>query len=214
MATIAEFTLPADEFPLGTVFSNLPDVTVELERVIPGVNGVVPYFWVQGTESDAIVEQFSDHPGVRDIREVDHVEDEYLMRCEWVAGHDGVLDALVAPELVLLSAIGTDEEWTFSLRGESREVIAEFRQHCHDNDIAVTLTELHALQATDTTHGLTEGQREALLLAYERGYFDTPRTTTLEELADELGVTQQALGARLKRGYRRFIEHSLTEPQS
>ena len=31
MATVMEFTSPAEEFPLGTVFENLPDVTVELE---------------------------------------------------------------------------------------------------------------------------------------------------------------------------------------
>jgi len=35
MATVMELASPADEFPLGTVFGNLPEVTVELERIIP-----------------------------------------------------------------------------------------------------------------------------------------------------------------------------------
>lgn len=214
MATVAEFTLPADEFPLGTIFTELPDVTVQLERAIPDTNDVVPYFWVRGVQSDAIVEQFSEHPGVRDIREVDTIDGEYLLRCEWVSEHDSVLDGLIAPEIVLLSAIGTAEEWTFELRGESREAIAEFREYCHDHGIPVTLEELHALRPHDTKRGLTDSQREALVVAYERGYFDTPRETTLQEVADDLGISQQALGARLRRGYRRLIEQALIESQS
>lgn len=214
MATVAEFTLASDEFPLGTIFAELPDVTVQLERVIPDANGIVPYFWVRGTETGAIVEQFSEYPGVRDIRVVDQVDGEYLMRCEWVPEHDSVLDALIAPEIVLLTAIGTVEEWTFELRGESREAIAEFREYCHDHGIPITLTELHALRPLDAKQDLTDGQREALTLAYDRGYFNSPRETTLSEIADELGISQQALGARMRRGNRRLIEQALIESHS
>ncbi|SDN07485.1 Predicted DNA binding protein, contains HTH domain [Halogranum gelatinilyticum] len=214
MATVAEFTLPSNEFPLGTVFTELPDVVVQLERVIPVKNGVVPYFWVRGTESDSIVDQFSEHPGVRDIRAIDHVEAEYLLRCEWTSGYDSVLDALIVPEIVLLSAIGTAEEWTFELRAESREAIAAFRDYCHDHGVLVTLTEIHALRPLDAKLDLTDGQREALRLAYDRGYFNSPRDTTLAEMAVELDVSQQALGARLRRGNRRLIEQALTESRS
>ena len=211
MATIAEFTLAADGFPLGTVFSQLPDVTVQLERVIPDVNGVVPYFWVRGVETDAIVEQFSDHPGVRDIKLVDQVDNEYLMRCEWVPDYDGVIDALISPEVVLLSAVGTAEEWTFELRGESRGAIAEFREFCHNHDAPVVLTKLQAIQPLNTKRKLTEAQREALVLAYEQGYFNSPRETSLEKIADELDISQQAVGSRLRRGTRRLIEKGLFE---
>ncbi|MFD1641760.1 helix-turn-helix domain-containing protein [Halohasta litorea] len=209
MSTVAEFTLAADKFPLGTVFSQLPEVAIQLERVIPDTNGVVPYFWVRGTETDAIVEQFTDHPGVRDIRLVDQVDSEYLMRCEWIPEYDGVLDALISPEVVLLSAIGTAEEWKFELRGESRGAIAEFQEYCHNHSAPVTLTKIHGLQPLNAKHDLTEPQREALLLAYERGYFKSPRETTLEEIADELDISQQALGSRLRRGNRRLIEQVL-----
>lgn len=214
MATVAEFTLAADEFPLGSVFTELPDVTVQLERVIPDANAVVPYFWVRGTESDAIVEKFPDHPGVKNIRAVDHTDGEHLLRCSWVPEYDSVLDALVAPNVVLLSATGTAEEWTFELRGETREDIAEFHEYCHGHGIPVTLTELHALRPLDAKQDLTDAQREALTLAYEHGYFNSPRETTLEELADELGISQQALGSRLQRGNRRLIEQALIEAHS
>lgn len=211
MATVATFSLKSSDFPLGTVFAKLPDVTVQLERIVPGADEVVPYFWIRGSESDSIVEQFSDHPGVRDIRLVDNVDDEYLMRCEWVADHDSVLDALLDPGVVLLSAVGTADTWTFEIRGEKRESIAKFRTHCHEHGVPVTLTEIHPLRPLEAQHGLTEKQREALILAFERGYFDSPRTATLQEVADELGITQQALSSRLRRGNRRLIDKALIE---
>jgi predicted DNA binding protein len=209
MATVAVFTLAADEFPLGTVFSQLPDVTVQLERVIPDANGVIPYFWVRGAETDAIVAQFTDHPGVRNIQLVDQVDNAYLMRCEWVPDYDGVIDALISPEVILLSAVGTAEEWTFELRGESRGAIAEFQEFCHNHDVPVDLTKLHEVQPLTTKQNLTEAQREALLLAHEQGYFNLPRETTLEKIADDLDISQQAVGSRLRRGNRRLIEQVL-----
>ena len=214
MATVAEFTLNSHEFPLGTVFTELPDVTVQLERIVPDANGVIPYFWVRGTETDAIIDQFSNHPGVRDIQLVDSVNDEYLLRCRWVSEHESVLDALVDPEVILLSAVGTKEQWTFEIRGESRKAIAKFRIYCHQHDLPITLTELHALEPLEAQHGLTEKQREALILAFEHGYFDSPRASTLQEIADELGITQQSLSSRLRRGNRRLIEQALIESYS
>lgn len=208
MATVAEFTLASDEFPLGTIFSTMPGVKVQLERVIPDANGVVPYFWVRRAESEAIEEQFTHHSGVREIREVDHVDGQYLMRCSWVPEHDSVLDALIAPEVVLLSAIGTAEEWTFEVRGETREAIAEFREYCHAHEIPVGLSELHALRPLDAQQELTQAQQEALVLGYERGYFNAPRETTLAELAEELGISQQALGSRIRRGVHHLIEET------
>lgn len=65
IATVAEFPLDPHEFSLGTVFAELPAVTASTERVLADANGVVPYFWVQGTETGAIVEQFSNrHKGI------------------------------------------------------------------------------------------------------------------------------------------------------
>lgn len=40
---------------------------------------------------------------------------------------------------------------------------------------------------------------DALILALERGYFDTPWGVTLKEIGDELGITQQAASERVRR---------------
>ncbi|WP_254863038.1 helix-turn-helix domain-containing protein [Halovivax gelatinilyticus] len=45
--------------------------------------------------------------------------------------------------------------------------------------------------------GITEKQREAVLLAVDAGYYETPRQTDLGELAERLGVSKSAVSQRL-----------------
>lgn len=210
MATIMEFTSPAEEFPLGSVFENLPGVTVELERLIPHETLIIPYFWVRGAETEDIEAEFEPHVGVKDIRLVDSINDEYLMRAEWEPEYFGILSALAKANVVVLSGVGTKDEWRFEVRGESQDAIAEFREYCQESEIPMAITAFHAmLPIQGDGYELTETQREALVLAYDRGYFDTPRESSLEEIAAEFGITQQSLSSRLRRGHRRLIGATL-----
>ncbi len=210
MATVMEFTSPVAEFPLGSVFKNLPGVTVELERLIPHETLIIPYFWVRSADTADIEAAFERHAGVSNIRLVDRVEDEYLMRAEWDEEYFGILSALAEANVVVLSGIGTKEGWRFEVRGEGQGPIAKFREYCQENDIPIAITAVHAmLPIQGDGYELTETQREALVLAYERGYFDTPREASLEEIARELDITQQSLSSRLRRGHRRLIGATL-----
>lgn len=47
------------------------------------------------------------------------------------------------------------------------------------------------------TSAITEKQREAIELAVEKGYYETPRQTDLGELAMELGVSKSAVSQRI-----------------
>ena len=213
MATEATFTVPSDQFPLGTVFDQLPDVTVELERIIPARDVVIPYFWVRGTSVDDIENAFTDHPGVTEIRFVDSVDDESLLRVEWAVEYTGVLQTLTETEIALIKATGTNRKWTFEIRGDARADIAAFQSRCRELDIPITLTELHALTPieTESEAAITETQQEALVLAYERGYFNSPRDVTMEDLGDELGISHQAVASRLRRGIKHILGSTLSD---
>jgi len=194
MSTVMKFISPVDEFPLGSVFEDLPGVEVELERLIPHETLIIPYFWVRGVETEDIETSFEPHTGVTNIRLVDSVEDEYLMRAEWKPEYFGILSALAKANVVVLTGIGKKDGWRFEVRGENQEAIAEFREYCQENDIPMEITAVHAmLPIQGEGYELIETQREALVLAYERGYFDTPRESSLEEIADGFGITQQSL---------------------
>ncbi|MFC6756069.1 hypothetical protein ACFQER_04340 [Halomicroarcula sp. GCM10025894] len=58
MATLADFALPPDAFPLGVVFDEFPEAAVELERIVPTKDMLQQYFWVENVPSEAVTEFF------------------------------------------------------------------------------------------------------------------------------------------------------------
>ena len=71
---------------------------------------------------------------------------------------------------------------------------------------------MHALAPveTETEAALTDTQLEALALAYERGYFEFPREVTLEALGEELGISRQAVGSRIRGGINHVLGSTLS----
>jgi len=59
---------------------------------------------------------------------------------------------------------------------------------------------------------LTERQREVLVTAYESGFFQSPRKTTGEELAELLDVSQPTVTHHLREAQRRLFTALLDEP--
>ena len=47
------------------------------------------------------------------------------------------------------------------------------------------------------------------MTAWEAGYFETPREATLEDLASDLEISQQALSNRVRRGLNTLISNTL-----
>jgi len=214
MATVGEFTIPSESFPLGSLFTEFPSVTVELERIVPTNHALIPYVWVRGassTEQKRIVATASSHADVKAVTLVDQIDDEYLLRVDWVPTHHGVLRAITETSVTLVSGAGSEGSWTFEVRSDTREGISAFQQYCRDHGIPVKLASLHSVAAlrSGAEYAMTDAQREALLLAYERGYYNSPREASLKDLAAEVGITGQSFRSRLRRGIDHLIGSTL-----
>jgi predicted DNA binding protein len=61
-------------------------------------------------------------------------------------------------------------------------------------------------QSVDTQSLLTAEQYELLETAIERGYYDTPRTSTLTELADAVGLAKSTTSEKLHRAEGKVIK--------
>lgn len=83
MATIAEFAIPADDFPLGHIFETLPDVTIEIERVVPTNKAILPYFWARNVSVDRVRETFETQGALQSFTIVDDLGDQGLVRADW-----------------------------------------------------------------------------------------------------------------------------------
>jgi predicted DNA binding protein len=58
---------------------------------------------------------------------------------------------------------------------------------------------------------LTRKQRQALLTAYSKGYFDFPRRIKSKELANSLGISQATLAQHLRKAEKRILENITSE---
>ena len=210
---VAEFSIPTGEFVLGTVLSAGPNVDVELERVVPAADAHVPYLWVAGEEPDDFVESVRNVPAVIDVALLDAVGERQLYRIELGTDADELIASIVESDATMLEGTGTDEAWSFRLWFSDHDHLARFYNSCLARGLTgVTLDRVYSLgprSERPTDFELTPEQREAVVLAAKRGYFSTPRATSLDELAAEIGITQQALSQRIRRANEKIVLEAL-----
>jgi predicted DNA binding protein len=207
MTTIATFCFPPETFVLGAVFESHPEAIIELERVIPTGGAVTPYFWVTGVDDDAIQRLLDAEDGIDGVEVIDSFDSRSLLRCNCTTTHGKLFDAVTNFDVALLAGEGTAEGWRLTLRGNEKTALTGFDRACREMGLVPELRDLYesATLPEDLPPDVTEPQREALALAYERGYYDDPRQTTLADLSAELDISRQALSSRLQRGYRTLI---------
>jgi predicted DNA binding protein len=102
--------------------------------------------------------------------------------------------------------------WILTVWMPDRTDLAHLWDYAERNDIDIDLlrvNEYGSLGSTDA--GLTDSQREALLVAFERGYFEEPRDATLGDVADALDISQPAASGLLRRGIKRLIVSSMID---
>ncbi len=58
-------------------------------------------------------------------------------------------------------------------------------------------------------YGVTQAQRETLMRAVQGGYYSIPRRMSTQDLADDLGISDQAVTERLRRAIVALTENTL-----
>ena len=208
MATIAEFRLPVDGFPLGRAIVDDPVAHVELERIVPAEEGILPFFWVwECADLERFERTVVETRAVRSLEVATRVEEGRLYRARWNADVEGFVRGISRAGGTILDGHGSADGWRVELRFVDHAHIRSFLQYCHDNDVPIELRRVYtAADANVGTHyGLTESQRETICAAYERGYFDEPRGVTQAELAAAFDVSQRAISRRIRRGLSRLV---------
>jgi predicted DNA binding protein len=116
---------------------------------------------------------------------------------------------------VILDMENDGRAWVLTVWMSERADLAHLWDYARRNDVDIELlrvNEYASLGSTDA--GLTDSQREALLLAFETGYFEEPRDVTLGEVAAELDISQPAASGLLRRGIKRLIVSSLIDDET
>ncbi|WP_227380431.1 helix-turn-helix domain-containing protein [Haladaptatus halobius] len=213
MAVIVELSLPSENFPLGTLLTAGTGLHIEFERIVPVGEDVVPIFWVWNSGLEAFEQRVRDDTNVQQLVAIDQVEDRRLYLLNWDIPDGTFFEGLTTAEGIIRNAHGYgDEDWEFELLFPSHDHLTQFHNVSRNNGIEYTLGKMQSLSdagATQLANVVTEKQREALVLAFQRGYFMTPRQVTLSELAAELDITQQSLSDRIRHGIEAIVEDAL-----
>jgi predicted DNA binding protein len=116
---------------------------------------------------------------------------------------------LVGGNSVFEGARRQDDSWAVRAQFPNKGTVLAFRDELADSGVDVDIQSFTEDAEVPTQYGVTDPQREVLLLALDEGYFTVPREASLSDLADDLGISSQAASERLRRGTRSLLENTL-----
>jgi predicted DNA binding protein len=213
MSIIAEFTVPADQFALYETLSNIPEMIVEVERVVAhDPDQIMPYFWTAGGSHEEFEAAVKDDPSIENLEQLDETEDAVLYRANWIQDVESVIYAYTEIEARLLNATGRNDQWELQLRFDDEEGVTQFNDYIKQNEFKIDLHRLYepTHPSSEGNLGLTDTQRETVLAGLRAGYYEIPRGMKPAKLAEEFGISQQALSKRFRRAHRALAENALT----
>jgi predicted DNA binding protein len=212
MIPIVDVTVPADAFELGQLLHRLPGVRIELEQLVPLENSIIPLFWVSEGDPEKIEAILRESPLTEDVNFLADDGQRKLFRVHWNGEVNGLVQPLIKTNAKVLEAENVGEGWDFRLQFPSHGALSTFREHCESEGIPLMLRRLYNPKYPDEGKTLTTEQHDAILVAYERGYFNVPRETTVSELAAQFGISDNAFSQRLRRGLGTLIRETMVEP--
>ncbi len=218
MSFIAEYTLSNPI--LYETRETVPEVTVEVEDEQPAVeNDSRLTLWARGQESelDRFFRKLPEDPTITDFETLAKLSGRRLFRITLSSVGERGLTYIDAIELGItfleIKAMGTTMEYRAQI--PSREALSSYRDRCDEADLSFTLHRLYQNDAeASAKYGLTARQRDVLYRALERGYFEVPRETSAEELAEEFGISSQALSALIRRGQKALVRSTIANDRN
>ncbi len=157
-----------------------------------------------------VVAAMRDHPAIHGYELLESGKSRALGKYE--TADTALYEFVEQSALTIEFPVDVQRGWyEFDLTG-TREELDRLRETLDDSPLAY---ELDALVTTaDTDSLLTDRQRELLDAAVRKGYFEVPRSCTLAELADEVGVDKSTASTVLRRGEGRLVKWFLSGPDS
>lgn len=211
MSVIGDFAVPAESFALAHALDEIPELTVEADRLASHSSmEVMPFLWIAGSDVEHLREVLSADPSVNSTTVADEMDGEALFRITWAQEFCDLIDDMVDHHAGITRARAAHGQWSLRLRFAEEAMISEFQSHFDEEDRSF---EVHSLtrpaSPRGSEFGLTADQREALAVAARAGYFSIPRETSAEELGEYLGISANAASERVRRGTEALIDSGL-----
>ena len=212
--SVPELTLRTrDETSPLITHSKRHDCAFTFERVILLEDAVLAYLTIGGADPEPVLDELSAEPTVKNARIVRDSDTE--PRCELEMTADSKVFQTVACGAQIRAATIVDGVATITVHvspdTEIREIVDDFEEVLPDLELVSKRNVSPARPLTE--HGelseiLSEKQEEILRAAFLAGYFDWPRETTLEELADRFDLASATINYHLRMALESLLESS------
>ncbi|RBI59453.1 DNA-binding protein [halophilic archaeon] len=213
MSTIAEFSMPVEEFALSETLDRLPEMVFTIDRVVAcEADHIMPFVWASEGDFETLTAVLESDPSVTNVKLLADLEEERFYRMEWADKSQIIGYMLLEEGATVQRATAHDEEWTLRVLFPEREGISTTSQYAKENGFILDISRIYDVdRAQRIRYELTEDQRNALAMALEHGYYEVPREIDQSTLADELGISHQAMSERLRRGTEGIIRKVLSD---
>lgn len=218
MTTVAEISIAAEDLALEGTMKALPDLEVRVKSIVAeGPLQTMPLIWFGGVARAELESALDVDDSVEEYTRLleDPEAEESLYRLEYAPWVGQVCGVVFEHDGTILDAQCATGRWTLRLLFPEHDSLSTVVDELEDRDVTVDLKRMvEAGRDADleTATALTDAQEEAISEAYRQGYYDVPRQISLEELAEELGISHQALSERLRRANKVLASEQLDQP--
>ena len=211
MPTIAEFSIPTENFALRETLERRPDLEFEVDRVVAHDTArVMPFVWVSGGELEGLTSILEADPSVETVELLSTDDSGRFYRLEWADEARIIGYMVIEHDATVQRAIAANREWTLRVLFPERSAISATDDFATEHGLSLNLERLYGVDDLHRVQfDLTESQHTTLVDSYEHGYYEIPREIDQEELASILDVSHQALSERFRRGTSNLIENAL-----
>lgn len=201
MSIIATVEAPASDLGLEHSFATVSGLSFRAEQAVArGDDAALPHLWLNSEDPKVLPDALATDESVAAADRLNTAGSSRLYRIRW-ADPSAFADLLDSARATLLDARGRDGRWTLRLRFAEREALSAAIDRADRAGRSLTVRRIRESGSQPHSAGLTDCQYEAIRLALADGYYEVPRRADLTALADDLGVSHQALSERLRRGH-------------
>ncbi|WP_254767343.1 bacterio-opsin activator domain-containing protein [Salinilacihabitans rarus] len=196
------------------------DCRFELDSLVP-VSETTQLYYVHLEEAPPaeVFDLAAEDPGIDDCRLIETYEDGW--RVEFVVEGSSPTLTLTEYGATVVEMTVADGEATIAVEcaadADLRTLVGGLRSAFPDSELLGKREVERSVQtAREFREGLedrlTDRQEAALRAAYFGGYYDWPRESTAEEIADAMGITSPTLHSHLRKGQRELLRTFFDAP--
>jgi len=211
---IAELDVTSPRVVLGPTLAGDLDVTVYAERLPVSHEGST---WFHVTVLTADFESFEDalgtDPTVADSEVFAAYGDRRTYRLTIAPDVPVMTEHVASFGDELLDLRSTDAGWRVRIRTTDRESIRSFWTFCEEQEIECRIERVFEARQPvgEMAVPVERDAFELLEAAYDAGYFEVPRETSLADLAERFGVSESTMSVRLRRALGHVVGSLVTD---